>query len=850
MIPCKLTLKNFLSYGEQVPPLDLEGIHVACLCGANGNGKSALLDAITWALWGKARESRDDELVRMHRDEMEVTLEFLSGSNRYRVLRRHSRAGRRQAHTELELQLWDGAAFRPITGATVRETQARITETLRLDYDSFVDSAYLVQGQADRFSLKRPAERKELLAKILGLSVYEQLESRAREQARDLVRSVGDMEGRLQGLEGSLAGRAVAQQEHSQARILVAELEAGLKEAQGQVDTLTAQAQAADLKRERLQDLEQQAQRAARELGDLEVQARWHQEQIASDGALAARAVEIAERYAELQAARRDYDALNQGLKALRDLERRQGELERAVQSARVSWERKLAVASSQAQDARARGDRVPELERDLAATRAQRDTLATLERQAQAQADEAAALAAGIQAIQARIEQEGKEITDKLELLAHAQAQCPLCGQELDPDGKASLQRKLEEEQRALREQWKRLEKDIEAKRAAHGTARRSAEALQVRLRRDGPALERRIGSQEKELADARAAQGRADALEQEAGALKGRLDQRDYAAAEQQEAALVHQQIEALGYDPKAQERLRRRGEELAPAEEEHRLLQEAQRRLPEEHKSAQRVAGQAAERRREQAELADRMRQLHAELAAQPELPGQLAVARQELAALQTRHTAALTWRAQVEERLHTLERQAQERDTLATQLAKARDDRLTYELLAQAFGKDGIPAHIIEAAVPEIEAEANRLLARMTDNRMHLDIRTQRERKGGGAIETLEVQVADELGTRAYELFSGGEAFRINFALRIALSKLLARRAGAPLPTLIIDEGFGTQDGAGRERLVDAINAVQDDFQRILVITHLDDIRDAFPVQIEVTKTEEGSMIQVR
>jgi exonuclease SbcC len=94
-----------------------------------------------------------------------------------------------------------------------------------------------------------------------------------------------------------------------------------------------------------------------------------------------------------------------------------------------------------------------------------------------------------------------------------------------------------------------------------------------------------------------------------------------------------------------------------------------------------------------------------------------------------------------------------------------------------------------------------------------------------------------------------MFSGGEAFRIDFALRIALSKLLARRAGAPLPTLIIDEGFGSQDSSGRERLVEAINSIQDDFEKILVITHIEDLKDAFDERIEVTKGAEGSLIKV-
>ncbi|MBA7588863.1 hypothetical protein ES708_30933 [subsurface metagenome] len=60
MIPVKLDLKNFLSYGEEVPPLDFTQFHVACLSGANGQGKSALLDALTWSIWGEGREDYQD----------------------------------------------------------------------------------------------------------------------------------------------------------------------------------------------------------------------------------------------------------------------------------------------------------------------------------------------------------------------------------------------------------------------------------------------------------------------------------------------------------------------------------------------------------------------------------------------------------------------------------------------------------------------------------------------------------------------------------------------------------------------------------------------------------------------
>ncbi len=162
---------------------------------------------------------------------------------------------------------------------------------------------------------------------------------------------------------------------------------------------------------------------------------------------------------------------------------------------------------------------------------------------------------------------------------------------------------------------------------------------------------------------------------------------------------------------------------------------------------------------------------------------------------------------------------------------------------------AFGVKGVPAMIIEAAVPEIEGEANLLLARMTGGRMSVRFETQGELLSGKVVETLEIKIADELGERPYENYSGGEQFRVNFAIRVALSRLLARRAGAQLQTLVIDEGFGTQDAQGRERLVEAINAIQEDFACILVITHIEELRDAFPARIEVTKTPDGATATV-
>lgn len=90
MIPARLTLSNFLCYGENVPPLDFTGIHTACLSGDNGHGKTAILDAMTWALWGEARGRVEDDLVRIGQTEALVDFEFYAGPDRYRVIDRKS----------------------------------------------------------------------------------------------------------------------------------------------------------------------------------------------------------------------------------------------------------------------------------------------------------------------------------------------------------------------------------------------------------------------------------------------------------------------------------------------------------------------------------------------------------------------------------------------------------------------------------------------------------------------------------------------------------------------------------------------------------------------------------------
>ncbi|MBI1388723.1 MAG: AAA family ATPase [bacterium] len=199
---------------------------------------------------------------------------------------------------------------------------------------------------------------------------------------------------------------------------------------------------------------------------------------------------------------------------------------------------------------------------------------------------------------------------------------------------------------------------------------------------------------------------------------------------------------------------------------------------------------------------------------------------------------------------QERLDRLSRRREERKALREKLADSQRDRKLYEILRGAFSRDGIPAMIVDQSLPELENDANRLLHRLTNGICSVALESQREKKSGGSTETLDIRISDDAGTRDYEMYSGGEAFRTDLALRIALSQLLCRRAGSRLQLLVIDEGFGTQDAEGLLNIIEAIGDIQDEFEKIIVVTHLEELKERFMVRIDVNKEPgAGSRFQV-
>ena len=856
MIPLKLTLSNFLCYRENVEPLDFAGIHVACICGSNGHGKSALLDSITWALWGKARGKVQDEMISYGADECRVEPDFSSRGQNYRVIRSHGRGGRRRrgGPSDLQLMVLEGDTARSITGDMIRETQSRIDQIIGMDYDTFINSAFLVQGRADEFTNKTPTERKAVLSKILGLETYDRLQARAREGNSWADNTAKVAEGTVDRLRRELEQMVAPATELKE--VETALFTANKDLAEQKVKTTGLREQVGELRRQQAGQ-EESAQRLtvlAKEAEQFESAQNTALKQVLAFEKLVGQATVIREGAAQLNAARDEFARLEEAGRSFDDLERQRTAVSSAMDVKRTRLEsqiqqlsteidtrlspkahgvEKLQISLKQLQD---EGPRLEEQEKVLTGERERLNAIAVRTGQLQIALDSSVS--------------EGKDLAAKKDLLEGANGQepmCPLCRTPLSEDG---CERLLET-----------FEADIEIKREEYRITSAQLKAIQT----EASNLEGRLPQQEQELTQSQTKrQVGLQQLEQQikeaqqAGlelaeafsrlnSMRASLADSSFVAEESVHLKKLEEQILGLEYEPASRQRVFQETQSLETFAQQEQLLHQAEAGLPAAKESSEQNATMSLRRREEMAQLESQAAEARQALIGLATLEGEFTQAEQLEREIGVKVQQAIDRQGYLRSQVERQETLAEELKFESARLNALQDEQSIYQELAVAFGRQGVQAMLIETVVPRLEDETNVLLGRMTDNRMNVKLETQRERASGQGDprETLDIIVSDELGPRSYEMFSGGEAFRVNLAVRIALSKVLAQRMGAPLPTLFIDEGFGTQDAIGRERILDVISAIGNDFEKVLVITHLDDLKEAFPVSVEVQKGENGS-----
>ncbi len=426
----------------------------------------------------------------------------------------------------------------------------------------------------------------------------------------------------------------------------------------------------------------------------------------------------------------------------------------------------------------------------------------------------------------------------------------CPLCGQDLTEEHRTQLVQDITRDGKIFADQFRANQKVIQSLEEEGGTLESSLENISSR--------ERELLQLEKQLTQIQAQVEQSEIILHEWNTkgnirleqIEAELANETFAADTRKELAEIEQDFISLGYDSIQHDQLRKEEQQLRAVERLFQELESSRAKMKPLEREIEDITQQKAQSDQEIQKLQETTEQAaatFAEIAAQiPDL---------------SRKNTELQEMVEKESRINQeLGAARQKVDVLTAdkkKLASLTEEReitsrhiIRFKSLERAFGKDGVPALLIEQALPEIENQANDILDRLSSGSMNIRFLTRRELKTRDEKkETLEIQISDPNGIRDYELFSGGEAFRVNFAIRLALSRVLAQRAGARLQTLVIDEGFGSQDTNGRQRLIEAINEVKDDFALVLVITHLEELKDAFPNRIEVEKTPSGSTVSI-
>ena len=854
MIPIHLSISGFLSYRDPVE-LDFTRFDLACISGPNGAGKSALLDAITFALFGQAR-NRGDALINSHMDVDAAEVEFTFGyeGNVYRVQRIAPRD--KGMMLEFQIQTSEGK-WKALTERTMRDTDARIEETLRLDYETFVNASFFLQGKADQFTQQRPADRKRILSSVLGLEIWEEYRSRTTARRKVVEDQIAGLQGRLQEISAELD-----QEEARKARLAglasqLSELSKSRAAQEAVLGDLRRRAAAVQQQQALVNTLAGQLERTQAQLAEQRSRLEERSAEQTTFASLIGKAEEIETAYAAWQALREELATLEGVAAKFHGQEMKRGAAAAIIDAEQARLETELSGLNNESENLKALLASKVEQEGELKQITVE---IERMEKHLAGRADKENELQ-DLKKIQSNAHAQNKLLYDEMQVLkdkikrireTEGLANCPTCGQPLTEEHRASVIAELTAEGTQKGDKYRanvKSAKDVDKQVEKLGKQLASLSQLDTNFRTSQTkAGELRTRVADVSVVEAGWQEKRAPRLAEIQAALKAE----NYAAEARADLAEIDAELRATGYDAARHDAARKQELAARPVEAEMRGLEQARAAAKPLDREIKDVIKQIAAQEKEEA--AQETAHQQAAKTLEPMQEGLPDLEQSERAMLDTQEKEN-----QVRQAMGAAQQEVAVLDILRSRKAEFEGQReglagqvAQFQALERAFGKDGVPAMLIEQALPQIESKANQLLERLSAGSMNIHFVTQqkyKDSKRDDLRETLEITISDGAGVRDYEMFSGGEAFRINFAIRLALSEVLAQRAGARLQTLVVDEGFGSQDEAGRQRLVEVISLVRQDFAKILVITHIDSLKEAFPNRIEVEKGPRGSMLRV-
>jgi exonuclease SbcC len=852
MIPVKLIIQGFLSYQELVE-INFENLQLASITGANGAGKSSILDAITWSIFGVAR-ARNDQVINQQSDIAQVVLQFEYERQLFRI-RRTKQIDKPMI---LEFNIWNHETenWRSITEHSINETQKRIQATLRMDYDTFINASFFLQGKADQFTQLSPRVRKEILSNILGLEIWENYLLKTKELRKNLETEQNRLESLLAEIKKELAN-----EEDYKIQLAAAEKELvdrlKTKESQNLLLDHAKQLENAKINAElhlnqQTKDIEKiriTLDKNKLSLDNLTNQLTRLQKQIQN-----ARIIE--ENYHQWKKVRLELDNWNQKAdifhKKSHELNAFKNEITQQMdrlQSKRENFEKQLIEIDTIKKQ-------IPETENELNKQEEKQNQFLKSTNKRQNLNENLVEIQSKITEKQSSVkhlENLNSEKREKLKAFRGAGPDCPFCNQPLTSDHREKYEtlivdegidrKKTIEKENSEIENLKNDQKNIRSELERINGLEKELSHLQNQITENRVNLER----MKKMINDWDETQ----AIEYQQ--VLAQIDNKDSFRPIQSKIEVLENELSLLQYNEEQHINFKQKENELRKSEEEYRNLEAARSKYDPISKQLADLKIEISFNEEALLTKSELLLTMQSEYDSLYENLPDLSQLKKELDVIDKQINQINLHIGAEKQKLDTINRKKSENKKIQAELDHLTLEVARYKKLEEAFGKNGVPALLIEQALPEIEAHANDLLDQLTAGQLSVHFETQSEykdKKRQDKKETLDILINDASGhTRAYEMFSGGEAFRINFAIRLALSQVLAKRSGARLQTLVIDEGFGSQDNPGRSRLVETINQVKKDFAKIFIITHLEELKDAFPGRIEVEKTASGSQVEV-
>jgi exonuclease SbcC len=853
MRPIRLEIKGFTAFRDP-QTIAFEGLDLFAISGPTGSGKTSILDAITYALFGTIERvgRQAGQFVSQGQVRMAVCFDFAVDGERYRVTRSTPAKGA----TKILLERWDGGWSQAGEGADkVATANELIKRAVGLDYDAFTRTVLLPQGRFAEFLVGDAKERRAILTDLLGLELFERLGRRAGDVKREADAEVRAMTSLL---ETEYAGVTPDQ---------VAEAEVLAKAAAQREEALAAAETEVRAVAERWAD-------AARAIADL----RACERDLREAERVAASVAEALEDVAA-HAAAVDAEVVDR-TRSVTAGEKAAAKAAAAVMKAETSWGRPVDLAALLAKAEACVGARegLAEAEADLARAAAALPALEAAETEAAGAAGVALAGAeAAISALAAA--EEAVEVARHANLVAAVRSgvregeDCPVCGAKIATLPKVQKAASLE-----------RATAGLEKARAAAERAR--VDLAEAERGRDRASEEVRVATAEATRCAKAADRARAE-VERLEGALAAALG-----------AKLPADPVATIG------ERLARL-EELTAAELDAReAADDARRALVEAERARDALGADLAEARGRLASLSvsgllERARGLAEGVdgapapltgdenagrlsAAAAALAGTLdraagvllatadargadegAVAREAAAPLEglvdvdlrnagvaeVVELAASARTAAARETATAADRATRSREKLANaeaiveQVAEHRARAAVFDALAKELRQDRLIAFLQVEALQLLAAAGSARLSGLSQGRYRLEFDED---------EFFVVDTWNGEERRSARTLSGGETFLASLALALALSeqvRALAVTERARLDSLFLDEGFGTLDPESLETVVEAIEQLGGDGRIVGVITHVQELAIRLPARIEVEKSPRGSTLRV-